>query len=230
MKIGSMRHKTIALIGLLAAACTSAVQAAPYVMYRDAGCGCCMAWAAHAREHLDHEVEVREDVPMTSVKSQLGVPAALASCHTTVIEGYVIEGHVPARAGQQRGKMHGVDRRKKEGPHEPERPQARQHDMSEGGDTGQGHQQAHRPRPGGDRGGNQQQSGTMRQDLICQQAFHHANPPSLRALSQDREKRSGAPLPTGRHDSGTAPVRERRNRARVPGRRVRPAKRARRRA
>ena len=97
MKIGSMRHKTIALIGLLAAACTSAVQAAPYVMYRDAGCGCCMAWAAHAREHLDHEVEVREDVPMTSVKSQLGVPAALASCHTTVIEGYVIEGHVPAR-------------------------------------------------------------------------------------------------------------------------------------
>lgn len=97
MKIGSMRQKTIVLIGLLAAACTSATQAAPYLMYRDAGCGCCMAWAAHARAHLKQEVQVREDVPMASVKSQLGVPAALASCHTTVIEGYVIEGHVPAR-------------------------------------------------------------------------------------------------------------------------------------
>lgn len=97
MKIGSMRQKTIALIGFLAASCTSAAQAAPYVMYRDAGCGCCMAWATHAREHLEHEVEVREEVPMTSVKNQFGVPAALASCHTTVIEGYVIEGHVPAR-------------------------------------------------------------------------------------------------------------------------------------
>ncbi len=97
VRAGSMRQKAIVLLGMLAAACTSAAQAAPYVMYRDAGCGCCMAWAAHAREHLEHEVQVREDVPMVSVKSQLGVPTALASCHTTVIEGYVIEGHVPAR-------------------------------------------------------------------------------------------------------------------------------------
>lgn len=97
MKIRSLRQRTIVLIGLLAAACANAAQAAPYMMYRDAGCGCCMAWGAHAREHLDHEVEVREDVPMATVKSQLGVPAALASCHTTVIGGYVIEGHVPAR-------------------------------------------------------------------------------------------------------------------------------------
>lgn len=56
-----------------------------------------MAWAAHARDKLAAEVRVREDVPMASVKRQLGVPASLASCHTTLVEGYVIEGHVPAR-------------------------------------------------------------------------------------------------------------------------------------
>lgn len=93
----AVRHRLTLFTAAFLAACTSAAQAAPYVMYRDPGCGCCMAWAAHAREGLSHEVTVREDVPMASVKRQLGVPAALASCHTTVVEGYVIEGHVPAR-------------------------------------------------------------------------------------------------------------------------------------
>ncbi|ANY20535.1 hypothetical protein A6F68_02027 [Tsuneonella dongtanensis] len=79
------------------AACTGAAQAAPYVMFRDPGCGCCKEWAAHAREGLSHEVQMREDVPMGAVKAQYGVPADLASCHTTIIDGYVIEGHVPAR-------------------------------------------------------------------------------------------------------------------------------------
>lgn len=81
----------------LLATCTGAAQAAPYVMFRDPGCGCCKEWAVHAREGLGHEVTIREDEPMDSVKARLGVPADLASCHTVVVEGYVIEGHVPAR-------------------------------------------------------------------------------------------------------------------------------------
>lgn len=92
-----IQRKAWLAVAALVAACTSAAQAAPYVTYRDPGCGCCLGWAAHAREHLSHEVEVREDLPMADVKTRLGVPAVLASCHTTVIEGYVIEGHVPAR-------------------------------------------------------------------------------------------------------------------------------------
>lgn len=83
----------IALLG----ACTSAVQAAPYVMFKDPHCGCCTDWAEHARAGLKHELQVREDEPMDSVKTRLGVPADLVSCHTTVVDGYVIEGHVPAR-------------------------------------------------------------------------------------------------------------------------------------
>lgn len=90
------RVATVLGVALLAA-CTGAAQAAPYVMFRDPGCGCCKEWAAHAREGLAHEVVTREDEPMDSVKTRLGVPADLASCHTAVVEGYVIEGHVPAR-------------------------------------------------------------------------------------------------------------------------------------
>lgn len=96
-KTNTIRRRAAILVGLLATACSGAAQAATYTMYRDPGCGCCMAWAAHARAQLSAEVKVREDIPMASVKSQLGVPATLASCHTAVIEGYVIEGHVPAR-------------------------------------------------------------------------------------------------------------------------------------
>jgi len=81
----------------LVAACTGAAQASTVTMFRDPNCGCCMEWAEHAHAGLEREVEVREDVPMGEVKARLGVPANLASCHTTEIDGYIIEGHVPAR-------------------------------------------------------------------------------------------------------------------------------------
>ncbi|MGX7952411.1 DUF411 domain-containing protein [Tsuneonella sp. HG249] len=92
-----IRRFTSILGAAILAACTGAAQAAPYVMFRDPGCGCCKEWAEHARHGLGHEVQVREDEPMDSVKARLGVPADLASCHTVVVEGYVIEGHVPSR-------------------------------------------------------------------------------------------------------------------------------------
>lgn len=90
------RAATIATAFLLAA-CTSAAQAAPYVMFRDPNCGCCHKWAEHVRKDMQAEVVMREDVPMHEVKAQLGVPNDLVSCHTMTVEGYVIEGHVPAR-------------------------------------------------------------------------------------------------------------------------------------
>ncbi|WP_373491371.1 DUF411 domain-containing protein [Parasphingorhabdus sp.] len=79
------------------AACSTAAQAASYTMYRDAGCGCCLDWADHAAEGLDAEVTA-ENADMQTVKDLHGVPANLRSCHTMIVEGYVIEGHVPAEA------------------------------------------------------------------------------------------------------------------------------------
>jgi hypothetical protein len=65
------------------------------VMYKDPNCGCCGAWAEHMRENgfTVKEISTRE---MSLVKSEAGVPRTLGSCHTATIDGYVVEGHVPA--------------------------------------------------------------------------------------------------------------------------------------
>ena len=65
---------------------------------KDAGCGCCTAWI-EILEADGFAVRSR-DVPRNTLlqaKIDLGVPPELASCHTAQIDGYVIEGHVPAR-------------------------------------------------------------------------------------------------------------------------------------
>lgn len=66
----------------------------PMTVYRDAGCGCCLGWVAHARR-AGFEARVVNVPDMAAVKRRLGVPAALASCHTTVVAGLIVEGHVP---------------------------------------------------------------------------------------------------------------------------------------
>ncbi|QDM41963.1 DUF411 domain-containing protein [Altererythrobacter sp. TH136] len=63
-------------------------------VYRDPNCGCCKSWAENARRAgYKPTVVDRQDMP--AIKVKLGVPADLASCHTTLIAGYVVEGHVP---------------------------------------------------------------------------------------------------------------------------------------
>jgi hypothetical protein len=63
-------------------------------VYRDPSCGCCGAWVDYLRAH-GYAPAVHEDAAMPAIKARLGVPAEAASCHTAVIGGYVIEGHVP---------------------------------------------------------------------------------------------------------------------------------------
>ena len=75
------------------AAC--AAQAASFTMYRDANCGCCLAWADHIEGSDGHDVNAVDHPDMASVKAENGVPGDLQSCHTAIVEGYVIEGHVP---------------------------------------------------------------------------------------------------------------------------------------
>jgi len=65
------------------------------VVYKSPTCGCCADWV----DHLEAEgftVDVHDRNDMNSVKSLLGVPAQLASCHTATVGDYVIEGHVAA--------------------------------------------------------------------------------------------------------------------------------------
>lgn len=65
-------------------------------VYRDPNCGCCKAWISHLR---DNGLQVNDHVEndMVAVKERLGVPHRLGSCHTAVIDGKFVEGHVPAR-------------------------------------------------------------------------------------------------------------------------------------
>jgi hypothetical protein len=66
------------------------------MVYKSPACGCCSAWAEHMRAAGFEVREVdRED--MRSVKAELGVQPGVESCHTAVVGGYVVEGHVPAR-------------------------------------------------------------------------------------------------------------------------------------
>lgn len=58
-------------------------------------CGCCGDWVDHLRgEGFDVTVHEHED--LTPIRQQLGVPLALGSCHTAQVDGYAVEGHVPA--------------------------------------------------------------------------------------------------------------------------------------
>ena len=96
LSIKSLRQAASGMMLALLAACTTAVSAAPIVMYRDAGCGCCLKWADHAEKGMDRTITVKDEANMRARKTALGVPPMLVSCHTAVIDGYVIEGHVPA--------------------------------------------------------------------------------------------------------------------------------------
>ena len=65
-------------------------------VYRNASCGCCKGWIAHLEEHnFDVEDVTVEDV--NQYKEKLNVPPNAASCHTAIVNGVAIEGHVPAQ-------------------------------------------------------------------------------------------------------------------------------------
>ena len=58
-------------------------------------CGCCTKWSAHLRDAGFEVSEIKHD-DLTPIKQQYGVPPMMESCHTAVVDGYAIEGHVPA--------------------------------------------------------------------------------------------------------------------------------------
>lgn len=90
----------VAGAGLVACGVGAAPEGSPagsVVVYRSPTCGCCASWEAHLREH-GYEVTSRPTADLPTVKAELGVPPDLASCHTAVVDGYVVEGHVPAGA------------------------------------------------------------------------------------------------------------------------------------
>lgn len=80
-------------------------------VYKSPSCGCCTAWAEHMRDN-GFEVEVHNTQNLQSIKEKAGLKPGMGSCHTAFIDGYAIEGHVPAadvkRLLEQRPDAHGL--------------------------------------------------------------------------------------------------------------------------
>lgn len=64
-------------------------------VYKDPSCGCCKNWIAHLIKH-GYRVDAKDSPDMTEIKRTLGVPTGVMACHTAMVNGYLIEGHVPA--------------------------------------------------------------------------------------------------------------------------------------
>jgi hypothetical protein len=64
-------------------------------VWKDPTCGCCSLWVEHLRA-AGYAVEVEETPDLRAIKRAKGIPRPLTSCHTATVDGYVIEGHVPA--------------------------------------------------------------------------------------------------------------------------------------
>lgn len=64
-------------------------------VYKTLSCGCCGFWVEHMQQS-GFKVKVHNVRDVTSEREKAGVPDAMASCHTAVVGGYAIEGHVPA--------------------------------------------------------------------------------------------------------------------------------------
>ncbi len=97
-----MKTTAMALLAatLAAAGWAGAAPAAPdsaITVYKSPSCGCCGGWVDHMTA-AGFTVTTKDTDAMDTVKTMLGVPADMGSCHTATIDGYVVEGHVPADA------------------------------------------------------------------------------------------------------------------------------------
>lgn len=88
--------KTLSAGLVLMAAGLPAHAAGPTInVYKSANCGCCEEWVKHLRSN-GFDVKAEDVADPSEYRRKFSVPEALGSCHTGVVAGYVLEGHVPA--------------------------------------------------------------------------------------------------------------------------------------
>jgi len=73
----------------------SSANGAEITIYKSASCDCCTAWADYL-EANGFRVNIQIAPNLAAINVDLGIPADLQSCHTGLVDGYVVEGHVPA--------------------------------------------------------------------------------------------------------------------------------------
>jgi hypothetical protein len=92
-----MRFRSIAtlMIGLALPLQAVADEIKTATLYKNPQCGCCEKYADYLRQH-GYSVTVKPSFDLSLINEQAGVPKALEGCHTTMVGGYVVEGHVTA--------------------------------------------------------------------------------------------------------------------------------------
>lgn len=95
---GLLMSGVLAWSGNVWLAAQARTAAKPQMMvYKSSTCGCCKLWIKHMEEN-GFAVKSLDVPDMDKIKRDNGVPASAASCHTGIVNGYVVEGHVPADA------------------------------------------------------------------------------------------------------------------------------------
>jgi len=96
MRLMSVSQGLLAALVLFSATHVMAAEELPAVeVYKTLSCGCCGFWVEHMKQS-GFKVNVHNVRDVTPMREKYGVPDAMASCHTAVVGGYSIEGHVPA--------------------------------------------------------------------------------------------------------------------------------------
>ena len=91
----NQRRQLILAAGLLPVGAAWAQAPKPLVeVWKSPSCGCCKDWIAHLE--ANGFATRTHDTGNTAMRQRLGIPMALGSCHTALVAGYAIEGHVPA--------------------------------------------------------------------------------------------------------------------------------------
>lgn len=85
------------VISLMAGSFALADTLPSVTMYKDPNCGCCDGWADHMKA-AGFQVDIKIENNMSQIKTHAGIAPQLASCHTAMVNGYIVEGHVPASA------------------------------------------------------------------------------------------------------------------------------------
>jgi len=80
---------------LVACLAPTAQTATPITIYKTPTCGCCGKWVEYMKQN-GFAPKVTELPNLAAVKQSTGIPQNLQSCHTSTVEGYAVEGHVPA--------------------------------------------------------------------------------------------------------------------------------------
>ena len=91
-----MAAPAVGLVGSLSA-CQQTPPVYDLEVSRDVGCSCCHAWTEVMQASGRFRVTMTDAPDLPALKQKLGVPAGLGACHTAIVQGYVIEGHVPAQ-------------------------------------------------------------------------------------------------------------------------------------